>query len=53
MIVQAAGQRVQLGPIEEALAYERLNVELGSTHDEIARKVGKSRTAITNAMRRS
>lgn len=44
-------QRVQLGPIEEALAYERLNTELGSTHDEIARKVGKSRTAITNAMR--
>lgn len=44
-------QRVQLGPIEEALAYERLNHELGLTHEEIARKVGKSRTAISNTTR--
>lgn len=44
-------QRVQLGPIEEALAYERLNNELGLTHEEIARKVGKSRTAISNTTR--
>jgi ParB family transcriptional regulator, chromosome partitioning protein len=44
-------QRVQLGPIEEALAYERLNNELGLIHEEIARKVGKSRTAISNTTR--
>ncbi len=44
-------QRVQLGPIEEALAYDRLAGEMGSTHDEIARKVGKSRAAISNSMR--
>ncbi len=44
-------QRVQLGPIEEALAYERLNSEMALTHEEISRKVGKSRAAITNSMR--
>jgi len=44
-------QRVQLGPIEEAIAYDRLSQEVGVTHDEIARKVGKSRAAVSNAMR--
>jgi ParB family chromosome partitioning protein len=44
-------QRADLSPVEEALAYERLLVETGMTHDGLADRVGKSRAAITNALR--
>jgi ParB family chromosome partitioning protein len=44
-------QRVQLNPIEEALALDRLVAECGVTHEELAQKLGKSRSAITNTLR--
>lgn len=44
-------QRVQLNAIEEAMAYQELLTECGLTHDELATRVGKSRSAITNAIR--
>lgn len=44
-------QRQNLNPIEEALAYRRLLDEFNLKQDEIAERVSKSRTAITNSMR--
>ena len=44
-------QRDNLNPIEEAMAYKRLIDEFHLKQDEIAERVGKSRTAVTNAMR--
>lgn len=44
-------QREDLNPIEEALAYKRLLVEFHLKQDEVAEKVSKSRTAVTNSMR--
>lgn len=44
-------QREDLNPIEEAQAYRRLIEEFSLRQDEIAERVSKSRTAITNAMR--
>ena len=44
-------QREDLNPIEEALAYKGLIEESNLTQDEVAQKVSKSRTTITNAMR--
>ncbi len=44
-------QRADLNPIEEAQAYARLAGEFGMRQEEIAQKVGKSRAAISNAMR--
>ena len=44
-------QRQNLNPMEEAKAYERLNQEFNLTQDDIAKKVSKSRVAITNTMR--
>ncbi len=44
-------QRVQLNPVEEALAYEQLVNDLGLTHEQVAERVGKSRTAVTNTLR--
>lgn len=44
-------QRKDLNPIEEANAYRRLNVEFGLTHEEIARRVGKSRPSVSNTIR--
>ncbi len=44
-------QRKDLNPIEEASAYQRLSKEFGLTHEEIARRVGKSRVSITNTLR--
>lgn len=44
-------QREDLNPIEEALAYKRLLDEFHLKQDQIAEKVSKSRTAITNSMR--
>ena len=44
-------QREDLNPIEEALAYDSLIKELKITQDELADRVSKSRTAITNSIR--
>ncbi len=44
-------QRADLNPIEEALAYRRLVDEHGLTQEEAAKRVGKSRAAVANAMR--
>lgn len=44
-------QRADLNAIEEANAYHSLNNEFGLRHEEIAVRVGKSRSAITNTMR--
>lgn len=44
-------QREGLNPIEEALAYERLAAEFYLTQEEIARRVGKSRAVVANALR--
>ena len=44
-------QREDLNPIEEAQAFRRLMEEFHMKQDEIAEKVAKSRTAVTNAMR--
>ena len=44
-------QRVDLNPIEEALAYKSLIDDYNLTHEEIANELGKSRTAITNTIR--
>ncbi len=44
-------QRQNLNPIEEAFAYERLMQEFGLTQEEVAKRVGKSRPAIANAVR--
>ena len=44
-------QREDLTPLEAAEAYQQLNDEFGLSHDEIAVRVGKSRTAITNTIR--
>ena len=44
-------QRENLNPIEEAQAYRRLLTEFHLKQDEIAARVSKSRTAITNSMR--
>jgi ParB family chromosome partitioning protein len=44
-------QRADLSPLEEAEAYRRLVDEYGLTQEEIARRVGKSRPAIANALR--
>jgi len=44
-------QREDLNPMEEAEAYQRLATEFGLTQEEIAQRVGKSRSTVTNAMR--
>ena len=44
-------QREDLNPIEEALAFQNLMKEYGLKQDELAEKVSKSRTAVTNSMR--
>ncbi|MDE6026385.1 MAG: ParB/RepB/Spo0J family partition protein [Lachnospiraceae bacterium] len=44
-------QREDLNPIEEAMAYERLIKEFNLKQDEVAERVSKSRTTITNALR--
>lgn len=44
-------QRENLNPIEEAQAYKRLLTEFHLKQDEVAERVSKSRTAITNSMR--
>ena len=44
-------QREDLNPVEEAMAYKRLLKEFNLKQDEVAERVSKSRTAVTNSMR--
>ncbi len=44
-------QRHNLNPIEEAQAYERMKEDFNLTQDEIAKKVGKSRSSVANILR--
>lgn len=44
-------QRQDLNPIEEALAYKKLLDEFSFTQEELSKRIGKSRTAITNTLR--
>jgi ParB family chromosome partitioning protein len=44
-------QREDLNPVEEAVCYKRLNEEFGMTQEEIAKKIGKSRSHISNCIR--
>ena len=44
-------QRVELNPIEEAEAYERLVEDCGLSQEEVATRVSKDRTTITNSIR--
>jgi ParB family chromosome partitioning protein len=43
--------RQDLNVLEEAAAYEQLIEEFGYTHEQVATRVGKSRTAVTNILR--
>lgn len=43
--------RVQLNPLEEAAAYQQLLEEFGFTQEELANRLGRSRPAVTNALR--
>jgi ParB family transcriptional regulator, chromosome partitioning protein len=43
--------RQDLNPLEEAAAYQQLIEDFGSTHDQLAKRVGKSRATITNTLR--
>jgi ParB family transcriptional regulator, chromosome partitioning protein len=43
--------RTDLTPLEEAAAYQQLLDDFGFTHDELASRLGKSRSAITNSLR--
>ncbi len=43
--------RQDLNVLEEAAAYQQLIDEFGYTHDQVAKRVGKSRTAVTNTLR--
>ena len=44
-------QREDLNPVEEALGYKALIERFGLTQDQVAKQVGKSRSAITNMLR--
>ena len=44
-------QRENLNPIEEAMAYKQLMEEFGLTQEEMARKIGRSRSLIANTVR--
>ncbi|SFL62185.1 ParB/RepB/Spo0J family partition protein [Geodermatophilus ruber] len=43
--------RVQLNPLEEAAAYQQLLAEFGATHEELASRIGRSRSQVTNTIR--
>jgi ParB family chromosome partitioning protein len=43
--------RADLNPLEEAAAYQQLLEEFGATHDELARRLGRSRPQISNTIR--
>jgi ParB family chromosome partitioning protein len=44
-------QRSDLNPLEEAMAYRQLTEEFELTQDQVARRVGRSRTTISNTLR--
>jgi ParB family transcriptional regulator, chromosome partitioning protein len=44
-------QREDLDPLEEAAGFQQMISELGLTHDDVAQKVGKSRSAVSNSLR--
>jgi ParB family chromosome partitioning protein len=44
-------QRADLNPLETASAYQSLAVEFGLSHEDIGKRVGKSRTSVTNILR--
>lgn len=44
-------QRHNLSPIEEAVAYQKMNDNFGMTHEQIGKKLGKSRATVTNMIR--
>jgi ParB family chromosome partitioning protein len=44
-------QRSDLNPLEEADAYRQLTEDFGLSHEEVARRVGKSRPAVSNTLR--
>lgn len=44
-------QRADLNPLEEASAYRQLTDEFGLTQQQVAQRVGKSRTAVSNTLR--
>jgi len=44
-------QRTDLSPLETAEAYRQLSEEFGLSHEEVADRVGKSRSAVTNTLR--
>jgi ParB family transcriptional regulator, chromosome partitioning protein len=44
-------QRSDLGPIEEAVAFQRLCDEFGLTQEQIAERIGKDRSTVSNAIR--
>jgi ParB family chromosome partitioning protein len=44
-------QRERLNPIEQANAFERLIIECNLTQDDVAKKIGKDRSTITNTLR--
>lgn len=43
-------QRADLSPLESAEAYQQLHEEFGLSHEQVAKRVGKSRVAITNTI---
>jgi ParB family chromosome partitioning protein len=43
--------RQQLNPLEEAAAYQQLLDDFGTTHEELASRIGRSRSTITNTLR--
>jgi len=43
--------REDLGPLEEAAAYQQLIEDFGLTHEQLSTRMGRSRVAITNALR--
>ncbi len=43
--------RVDLNPLDEAAAYQQLLDDFSMTHEEVGKRVGKSRTAVTNLLR--
>jgi ParB family chromosome partitioning protein len=43
--------RVQLNPLEEAAAYQQLLSEFGVTHEELASRIGRSRSQVSNTIR--
>src|SRR5205085_89445 len=44
-------QRADLGPLEEAHAFQALSTDFGLTHEEIAQRVGRAKSTVTNTLR--